>query len=421
MATKTFDREFENIRTIAFYLPQYHPIPENDQWWGKGFTEWTNVTKAKPVFTGHYQPHFPSDLGYYDLRVRETRHEQIALAKANGIDGFCYHYYWFSGKRLLERPVDDMLADPESDIPFCLCWANENWTRRWDGHENEILIAQEYQPEDDLEFIKSIEPYFRDPRYITINGAPILIVYCPQHLKNARKSVQVWREYCASVGIPKIHLTCALTHRNWDYASFGFDSGVEFPPHGINVPNLSAKVDLHDDFQGLCVDFSAIAEQYLGHNYGPENNVYRSVFPSWDNTARRKENAMVVMNGTPENYEFWLSRALRQTTQDFPGQERLVFVNAWNEWAEGCHLEPDREYGHAFLEATQAALRGSNMTRWTHVGIPEKSRRNKSTKGSAKRLPYGAHKSLPKRAFRLLRDTVSGRLFKEWLAEVRTK
>ncbi|NOC46683.1 glycoside hydrolase family 99-like domain-containing protein [Ruegeria sp. HKCCD7559] len=421
MSSNTTDREFGNIRTIAFYLPQFHPIPENDEWWGKGFTEWTNVAKAKPLFTGHYQPHLPTDLGYYDLRVRETRLEQIEMAKASGIDGFCYHYYWFSGKRLLERPVDEMLADPESDMPFCLCWANENWTRRWDAAEHEILIEQKYKPEDDLEFIKSIEPFFRDPRYITIDGAPILIVYRPQHLKNSRKTVQVWRDYCASVGIPKIHLTCALTHRNWDYASYGFDSGVEFPPHGINVPNLSPEVDLFDDFQGHCVDFSAIAEQYLGHSYGPENNVHRSVFPSWDNTARRKENAMVVLNGTPENYEYWLSRALHQTAQDFPDQERFVFVNAWNEWAEGCHLEPDREYGHAFLHATKAALQGSKLIDWTHVGVPEISRRGETTEGIAHPVPYGANKPLAKRAFRLLRDTVSGRLLKQWLSAARTK
>ena len=196
----------KNPKLIAFYLTQFHPIPENDEWWGKGFTEWTNVTKAQPLYDGHYQPHLPTDFGFYDLRVRETRHEQIKLAKQFGIDGFCYHYYWFSGKRLLEQPLNDMLADPKSDMPFCICWANENWTRRWDAAEHQILIAQNYTDEDDLNFIKDLIPLITDARYIKIDGAPFIIVYRPQQLPNSNKTLDVWREYARSVGIEKLQV-----------------------------------------------------------------------------------------------------------------------------------------------------------------------------------------------------------------------
>ncbi len=359
-----------NIKLIAFYLTQFHPIPENDLWWGKGFTEWTNVTKATPLFFGHYQPHLPTDLGFYDLRVRETRRAQIQLAKSYGIDGFCYHYYWFSGKRLLEQPLDDMLADIESDMPFCLNWANENWTRRWDDAENEVLIEQKYWPDDDRDFIKGLVPFFRDPRYIHIDGAPLLIVYRPQHLPDPKNSIATWRAYCTEIGIPEIHVACALTHGNWDHAAYGFDSGVEFPPHNIAAPNFGEELELIAPFKGYCPDYSDIGQEYLGRDYSRDNSGFRGVFPSWDNTARRSIRGTVILNGTPENYEYWLSEAIRKTSEDFPGEKRLVFINAWNEWAEGCHLEPDRRYGHRFLEATRRAKEGSALVGWTHRGIP---------------------------------------------------
>lgn len=348
----------QETKLIAFYLPQFHPIPENDLWWGKGFTEWTNVTKARPLFSGHYQPHLPSDFGFYDLRLREVRHEQIALAKQSGIDGFCYHYYWFSGKRLLKHPVDDMLADAKSDMPFCLCWANENWTRRWDATEHEVLIAQNYSPSDHLNFIRGLVPFFEDKRYIHVNGAPFLIVYRPQHMPDPRRAVEVWREYCMKIGIGEIHLCAALTHGNFDYMQFDFDSGVEFPPHnlqGINSRNEC--IAFCGQFQGVTIKYDEVAQLYLERKYDSEN-VFRGVFPSWDNTARVGSRGMVVLNGTPENYEYWLAESIRRTKADFPGQERFVFVNAWNEWAEGCHLEPDHKYGRRFLEATLRAKTG---------------------------------------------------------------
>ena len=328
-------------RLIAFYLTQFHPVPENDAWWGKGFTEWTNVTKAKPLFDGHYQPHLPTDFGFYDLRVRATRHDQIRMAKEYGIDGFCYHYYWFSGTRLLNHPLDDMLADPASDMPFCLCWANENWTRRWDAAEHEILIAQRYLPDDDLNFIKSLIPFFSDPRYIRLNGAPFLIVYRPQHMPDPCRAVAVWREYCRSVGIGEIHLCAALTHGNEDYAQFGFDSGVEFPPHNSTVLNRAFQIPFHKPFRGNVTAYAEIATAYLERDHS-QFNVFRGVFPSWDNTPRTGDRAMIMVDANPDNYEYWLAEAMRRTTADYPDQERFVFINAWNEWAEGGSPRPIR-------------------------------------------------------------------------------
>jgi len=359
-----------NPRLIAFYLTQFHPTPENDVWWGKGFTEWTNVTKASPLFDGHYQPHLPTDFGFYDLRLRETRRDQISTAKEYGIDGFCYHYYWFSGTRILNRPLDDMLSDSESEMPFCLCWANENWTRRWDAAEHEILIAQEYLPDDDLNFIKSLIPFFLDPRYIKLDGAPFLIVYRPQHLPDARKTAEIWRNYCNSIGIERIHLCAALTHGNDDYAQFGFDSGVEFPPHNLKCDSVTEQVEFHEPFRGNVMEFHTIAQSYLDRDYA-SSNVFRSVFPCWDNTARTGNRALVVLNGTPNNYEYWLSETIRKTIEGFPGRERFVFINAWNEWAEGCHLEPDRKYQRQFLDATFRAKNGiSKLEKFEDTALP---------------------------------------------------
>lgn len=376
----------DNVRLIAFYLTQFHPVPENDQWWGKGFTEWTNVAKAKPLFDGHYQPHLPTDFGFYDLRVRATRHDQIRTAKQYGIDGFCYHYYWFSGTRLLNQPLDDMLADPDSDMPFCLCWANENWTRRWDGAEHQVLIAQQYLPDDDLRFIESLVPYLKDPRYITLDGAPILVVYRPQHLPDPRRTAQVWRDYCRGIGIERIHLCAALTHGNEGYAHFGFDSGVEFPPHNLQTRNYADSIIFHERFAGNYQNYIDIARTYLERTY-PSANVFRGVFPAWDNTPRTGNRAVIVGNTSPDNYEHWLDGAIRATRRDFPQQPRLVFINAWNEWAEGCHLEPDCRYQREYLEATlRASLGLSSVRAYVTPQLPG------SADGSRKTLASDLHR-----------------------------
>jgi lipopolysaccharide biosynthesis protein len=355
-------------RLIAFYLTQFHPTPENDLWWGKGFTEWTNVTKAEPLFAGHLQPHLPTDFGFYDLRLRETRRDQIKTAKEYGIDGFCYHYYWFSGKRILNSPLDDMLQDKDSEMPFCLCWANENWTRRWDAAEHEVLIAQKYLPNDDLNFIKSLIPFFKDSRYIRIDEKPFLIVYRPQHLPDAKNTLLVWRKHCKSIGIGEIYICAALVHGNENYEQYGFDSGVEFPPHNLKSANINDQIKFYSLFKGNLMEYSAIATSYLNRVY-KNSKVFKTVFPSWDNTARTKERSLVVLNGHPENYEYWLSSTIDMVKEKQNG-EQLVFINAWNEWAEGCHLEPDRWFGHGFLEATLSAKNGvRRFSTFPHIGL----------------------------------------------------
>lgn len=401
-----------DVKTVAFFLTQFHPIAENDAWWGKGFTEWTNAARSTPLFKGHYQPHLPADLGFYDLRLTETRHEQIKLAKEYGIHGFCYYYYWFSGKRLLERPLDAMFEDASSDFPYCLCWANENWTRRWEAKSTEILMEQKYLEEDDTLFIASIEKYLTDPRYIRFDGKPVLIVYRPQHMSNPKRSVAVWRDYCRKAGIGEIHVCAALTHGNQTYKQFDFDGSVEFPPHSVNAPNHTAELSFYKDFLGYCPDYSEVAEQYLARSYSETAVGFRSVFPSWDNSARLRERATAILNGTPENYEYWLKRAVEKAATDFPGKDNLVFVNAWNEWAEGAHLEPDQKYGRRFLEATARVLDGTSaVSGWTQVGVqPE------MIVGPDERVVYvrsaSRRKSRLSRAVRALRDTLNGRRFR---------
>ena len=344
-----------DVRAIAFYLPQFHPIPENDRWWGNGFTEWTNVTKARPNFDGHYQPHLPAELGFYDLRVPEVREQQAELAAEYGIHGFCYHHYWFGGRRLLERPFNEVLSHGRPNFPFCLCWANHNWTRAWDVSPNEILVAQPHSPEDDRNFIRSLFPAFEDRRYIRVNGKPLLLVFRVDGLPDAKQTAAIWREEMKKAGLGEIYL-CAVQSVVIDPRPCEFDAAVEFPPNQVRIDDLNSQVTrLSPDFSGSICDYLAAADVMI-HKPKPDYTLFKSVMPGWDNTPRRQGSSRIFINSSPEAYEYWLGKTVEYTITHHRGDERLVFINAWNEWAEGAHLEPDRRYGRRYLEATRNVL-----------------------------------------------------------------
>ncbi|WP_349591990.1 glycosyltransferase WbsX family protein [Azospirillum argentinense] len=355
----------EDVRLIAFYLPQYHPTPENDAWWGPGFTEWTNVSKAMPLFPGHEQPRLPADLGFYDLRLAEVREKQAELARDYGVYGFCYYYYWFSGRRILERPLNDMLESGTPDFPFCVCWANESWSRRWDGSEKELLISQEHRFEIDATLIDDLIPMFEDPRYIRVGGRPLLIIYRVSLMSEPARLFDHWREVCVQRGIEPPHICMAETFGLHGPQQFGCDSAVEFPPHKSISPLVNDQIDgLPEDYTGNIYDYRLVVQNDLHHGR-PGYKRFRTVMPSWDNTARRGKAGNVFLNATPELYEIWLQSVVEETRKSRAPGERYVFVNAWNEWAEGAHLEPSRRHGRAYLEATRRAL--SDTSDWRQV------------------------------------------------------
>lgn len=349
---------------IAFYLPQFHPIPENDRFWGKGFTEWHNVSSAKPQYKGHYQPHIPADLGFYDLRLPEIRNAQAELAKQYGLGGFCYHHYWFHGRRVLERPFQDVLQSGEPDFPFCLNWANENWTRRWDGGDKSVLIDQRYSDEDSAAHIRSLYPAFNDKRYIRLNDRPLFLIYNLASIPDPRRVTDVMRNTMAKDGMGELHLCAAETFAGRiDPRPFGMDSAVEFPPHHcwrLGIESDWRRFDFNDSFRGSLNDYRMLIHDELLRET-PTFPLFRTVVPGWDNTARRGVDATVLVNSTPELYGEWLYHMIEWTKRAHPNSDAPVFVNAWNEWAEGCHLEPDQAYGLSHLEATREAVARSNI------------------------------------------------------------
>lgn len=293
-----FRLKSDDVKLIAFYLPQFHQIPENDKWWGEGFTEWTNVKKAIPQFKGHYQPHIPGELGYYNLTNKEVMKRQIELAKQYGIYGFCFHHYWFAGKRLLEKPVNMLIENKDLDIPFCLCWANENWTRRWDGLDNEVLIAQKHSPEDDINFIEDISKYFNDTRYIKIDEKPVLIVYRIELFPNPEDTIVRWRKWMEDHGYKGIYLIGAQGFACKNPTKYGLDAAVEFPPNGMYKYNyISSQVSFKNpNFKGNIVDYSYYVNNKLYLKEDKEKyNLFKTIIPSWDNTPRRGNKSTIFL------------------------------------------------------------------------------------------------------------------------------
>lgn len=347
-------------RLIAFYLPQYHPIPENDEWWGRGFTEWTNTAKAKPLFKGHYQPHVPADLGFYDLRVPETRAAQAAMAREYGIEAFCYYHYWFAGHRLLERPFNEVLASGEPDFPFCLCWANQTWTGIWHGAPRRILIEQTYPgPEDHRRHFEALLPAFLDKRYLKVDGKPLFVVYAPRELPDSARTTDLWREFAAKAGLPGLFLAGEFWRENWDPKPHGFDAAIlvnqwkwRYGTIGWDRP-VEKALDKWARMRGMprVVDYSrAVRDMVPDRRDGIEN--YPCVIPNWDNTPRSGGNGLVFHGSTPELFRRHLRRALDRM-RDVPREHRIVFVKSWNEWAEGNHLEPDLRDGRGYLDVVR--------------------------------------------------------------------
>ena len=365
----------KEARLIAYYLPQFHPIPENDEWWGKGFTEWTNVAKAKPLFRGHQQPHLPADLGFYDLRSPETRAAQAAMAREHGIEGFCYYHYWFGdGKKLLEKPFDAVLASGEPDFPFCLCWANETWSGIWFGEHNRILVEQRYPGREDCEkHFDYLLPAFTDDRYMKVDGKPIFQILTPAHLPDTIQMTDTLREIAVRRGLKGLFLVAGYRcPESWNPLENGFDAVVSSkltqcmrespsPARKLTARLLDSKFfvnvgKLHDwlTFSRVRKYEDLIRCMKITEDY--PFDLYPSALPNWDNTPRSGSRGFVVTDSTPELFGQHLTDAINYV-QKYPSERKIVFVKSWNEWAEGNYLEPDSVFGMRYLEAVRDALR----------------------------------------------------------------
>jgi lipopolysaccharide biosynthesis protein len=349
-------------RAIAFYLPQYHPVPENDEWWGKGFTEWTNMAKARPMFRGHDQPHIPADLGFYDLRVPETRNAQADLARRYGIEAFCYYHYWFAGRRILERPFNEVVASGEPDFPFCLCWANETWTGIWHGAPDRILIEQTYPgAADHAAHFQALLPAFADRRYLRLDGKPVFLIYKPEKLPQPKVALAQWQSMAREAGLGGLHIIGTTAQRQWQPAEHGFDAKVDLPlisPRGWisrrrPVAWVRNQIEIRRGLPTILSYPEFVAAQLPRSSAGAA--AYPCLVHAWDNTPRSGANGVVLAGSTPELFRQMLDAAVSML-HDRPPERRLLFLKSWNEWAEGNHLEPDRAFGHRYLQAVAGAL-----------------------------------------------------------------
>jgi len=383
----------DRARLIAFYLPQFHPTPDNDAWWGKGFTEWTNVSKAKPLYPGHYQPHLPADLGFYDLRVPEVRTAQADLARKAGIEGFCYWHYWFAGRRVLERPFNEVLASGQPDFPFCLAWANETWSGHWHGAEKRTLIEQTYPGKEDHErHFYTLLPAFKDPRYLRVNKRPVFTIFRPKGLPDPHAFIALWQDLATRNGLIGIHFVAHLFDEELDYPwrDVGYSGAVltgalklmrrrlwditkekwrnlvnekKWGPRihkTIYLLTSTSRLVGHRILQRLLrwpggVYYYRDAMLFFKSQVGLDLGCYPSVVPGWDNTPRAGRKGIVLQGSTPELFAEH-ARDILASVKARPPEDRIVFVKSWNEWAEGNYLEPDRKFGHAYIDALRAAV-----------------------------------------------------------------
>ena len=362
LTEKPFKRQDDDCKVIAYYLTQFHPDPHNELWWGKGVTEWNNVARAIPQFIGQYQPRIPGELGYYDLRIKDVMRRQVELAQMYGIYGFSFYYYWFNGERLLEQPLEMFLDSPDIDFPFSLCWANENWTKRFDGTNTDILMKQPNTVESYKNVIHDMMRFLRDRRYIEIDGKKVITVYRPSLMPKVRDVLSYWREIVKEAGLGELYLIAVKENMiEIDWLSEGYDAVSEFHPGTLytQCPKINDELQyIRKDFAGEVFSYDDIVKNKRYFNYSYPK-LYRAVMPMWDNTARRNHKGMIFHGATPALYREWLMDVIEENKEKQNVDDNVVFINAWNEWGEGTYLEPDRFYGYAYLDATKEAVESS--------------------------------------------------------------